>query len=171
MRTPQKAPTPVNCISWKASDRWDPGRIEGLPKNQKKTYFAAFPLHVKPGKFGSCNRTVILVGGSKYFFIFTPIPGEMIPFDLGIFFQMGWFNHQLLTNLGMCFFKGLSCLKVHLTLVWMVWHPAWQRPTKTRIHIGPPFDTLIRHVFFLGVVPDEGNSGGQTARSPPQSTI
>ena len=28
---------------------------------------------MKPGKFGSCNRTVTLGGGSKYFFIFTPI--------------------------------------------------------------------------------------------------
>ena len=28
------------------------------------------------------------------FFIFAPIPGEMIQFDHRIF-QMGWFNHQL----------------------------------------------------------------------------
>ena len=35
-----------------------------------------------------------LGGGFKHFFIFTPIPGKMIPFDEHIF-QMGWFNHQL----------------------------------------------------------------------------
>ncbi len=34
-----------------------------------------------------------LGGGFRYFFIFTPIPGEMIQFDEHIF-QMGWFNHQ-----------------------------------------------------------------------------
>ena len=31
------------------------------------------------------------------FFIFTPIPGEMIQPDKHIF-QMGWFNHQLAYN-------------------------------------------------------------------------
>ena len=30
----------------------------------------------------------------QIFFIFTPIPGEMIQFDEHIF-QVGWFNHQL----------------------------------------------------------------------------
>jgi len=35
-----------------------------------------------------------LVGGSRCFFIFTTIPGEMILFDKHMF-QMGWFNHQL----------------------------------------------------------------------------
>jgi len=35
-----------------------------------------------------------LVGGSKCFFIFTTIPGDMILFDKHMF-QMGWFNHQL----------------------------------------------------------------------------
>ena len=35
-----------------------------------------------------------LVGGFNDFFIFTPIPGELIP-NLTIIFQMGWFNHQL----------------------------------------------------------------------------
>ena len=29
-----------------------------------------------------------------FFYIFIPIPGEMIQFDEHIF-QMGWFNHQL----------------------------------------------------------------------------
>ena len=28
------------------------------------------------------------------FVIFTPIPGEMIQFDVRIFFNMGWFKHQ-----------------------------------------------------------------------------
>ena len=31
---------------------------------------------------------------TQTFFIFIPIPGEMIQFDEHIF-QMGWFNHQL----------------------------------------------------------------------------
>ena len=34
-----------------------------------------------------------LVGGFKYFFIFTPKIGEDFQFDDHIF-QMGWFNHQ-----------------------------------------------------------------------------
>ena len=29
------------------------------------------------------------------FFSFSPVCGEMIQFDGRIFFQMGWFNHQL----------------------------------------------------------------------------
>ena len=37
-------------------------------------------------------------GGFKRFFIFTPIPGEMIQFDEHNF-QLGWFNHQLVTVL------------------------------------------------------------------------
>ena len=37
---------------------------------------------------------VILGGGFKYFFMFTPMPGEMIQFDEHIF-QGGWFNRQL----------------------------------------------------------------------------
>ena len=38
-----------------------------------------------------------LGGGFKYVVFFVVIPkfGEMIQFDLRIFFQMGWFNHQL----------------------------------------------------------------------------
>ena len=35
-----------------------------------------------------------ILGGFNYFF-FARIAGEMIQFDLHIFFQMGWFNHQL----------------------------------------------------------------------------
>ena len=34
-----------------------------------------------------------LGGGFKYF-LFSPLPGEMVEFDEHIF-QMGWFNHQL----------------------------------------------------------------------------
>ena len=43
-----------------------------------------------------------LSGGFKDF-LFSPLPGEMIPFDEHIF-QMGWFNHQLV---GMIFSKNL----------------------------------------------------------------
>ena len=31
---------------------------------------------------------------TQIFFVFIPIPGEMIQFDQHVF-QMGWFNHQL----------------------------------------------------------------------------
>ena len=37
--------------------------------------------------------TFNLGGGFKYF-LFSPLPGEMMKFDEHIF-QMGWFNHQL----------------------------------------------------------------------------
>ena len=36
-------------------------------------------------------------GGFKYF-LFSPLPGEIIQFDEHIF-QMGWFNHQLVLDL------------------------------------------------------------------------
>ena len=39
---------------------------------------------------------ISLVGGFKYF-VFLPLPREMIQFDEHIF-QMGWFNHQLDTH-------------------------------------------------------------------------
>ena len=32
-------------------------------------------------------------GGGFNYFLFSPLPGEMIQFDEHIF-QMGWFNHQ-----------------------------------------------------------------------------
>ena len=35
-----------------------------------------------------------LLGGGFNYFLFLPLPGEMIQFDVHIF-QMGWFNHQL----------------------------------------------------------------------------
>ena len=35
-----------------------------------------------------------LLGGGFKYFLFSPLPGEMIQFDEHIF-QMGWFNHQL----------------------------------------------------------------------------
>ena len=49
---------------------------------------------------------------TQIFFIFTPIPGEMIQFDEHIF-QMGWFNHQLGDgeggmNLGACSWDWIS---------------------------------------------------------------
>ena len=40
-----------------------------------------------------CDSTKLVGGRFQIFFIFTPIPGEMIQFDEHIF-QMGWFNHQ-----------------------------------------------------------------------------
>ena len=44
-----------------------------------------------------------LLGGYRWWFpiilVFTPNIGEMIQFDACIFFQMGWFDHQLATSL------------------------------------------------------------------------
>ena len=37
----------------------------------------------------------ILGGGFKDFVFSTPILGDMIQFDEHIFFEMGWFHHQL----------------------------------------------------------------------------
>ena len=36
----------------------------------------------------------LYLGGGFRYFLFSPLPGEMIQFDEHIF-QMGWFNHQL----------------------------------------------------------------------------
>ena len=41
------------------------------------------------------NNPIYLGGGFKYF-VFSPLPGEMIQFDEHIF-QIGWFNHQVVT--------------------------------------------------------------------------
>ena len=43
----------------------------------------------------SQNNENKLVGGFKDLLFSTPILGEMIQFDEHIFFEMGWFNHQL----------------------------------------------------------------------------
>jgi len=45
---------------------------------------------------------------TQRFFIFTPIPGEMIQIDEHIF-QMGWFNHQLDKNEG---------TPTHVPMIW-----------------------------------------------------
>ena len=37
---------------------------------------------------------ITILGGDLKHFLFTPLPGEMIQFDVHIF-QRGWFNHQL----------------------------------------------------------------------------
>ena len=37
------------------------------------------------------------LGGVFNYFVFSSLPGEMIQFDEHIF-QMGWFNHQLVTH-------------------------------------------------------------------------
>ena len=48
----------------------------------------------------SCFFHFVLGGGFRYFFIFTPIVGEIIQFDLRMFYQMGWwvdsgrFHHE-----------------------------------------------------------------------------
>ena len=47
--------------------------------------------------FWGGRQPKVMEDGFQYLFslFFTPIPGEMLQFDLRIFFQMGWFNHQL----------------------------------------------------------------------------
>ena len=45
----------------------------------------------KRRRHGSCSH-LHWVMSTQIFFIFTPNPGEMIQFDLLIFFQMGWFK-------------------------------------------------------------------------------
>ena len=43
-----------------------------------------------------------LVAGFKYF-LFSPLPGEMVQLDVRIFFKMGWINHQLVVCVCVCF--------------------------------------------------------------------
>ena len=45
-------------------------------------------------RYLSNEKNHLWMVATETFFIFTPIPGEMIQFDEHIF-QMGWFNHQL----------------------------------------------------------------------------
>ena len=51
--------------------------------------------HAKCGNwFCGLHLWVRELGGGFKYFLFSPLPGEMIQFDEHIF-QMGWFNHQL----------------------------------------------------------------------------
>ena len=52
----------------------------------------------KGARFGAVGcQNPFLGGGFKHFFFFTPIYlGEIVQFDEHIF-QMGWFNHQLVS--------------------------------------------------------------------------
>ena len=45
-----------------------------------------------------CLPCGVLGGGNANIFLFSPLPGEMIHFDEHIF-QMGCFNHQLVTDI------------------------------------------------------------------------
>ena len=56
---------------------------------------------------------------TQFFFIFTPIPGEMIQFDEHIF-QMGWFNHQLVLNHLRVIFGDLFCPPVFCWGFWFL---------------------------------------------------
>ena len=42
------------------------------------------------------TETLLGAGNSNVFFMFIPICGEMIQFDVRILFRVGWFNHQLI---------------------------------------------------------------------------
>ena len=57
--------------------------------------------------------------GFKDFLIFTPIPGEMSRFDDHVF-QMGWFNHQLVTRfaLSSSFFQFMKLFVVLQAVAW-----------------------------------------------------
>ena len=48
------------------------------------------------------NDPYELKGGGFRYLLFSTLPGEMIQFDEHIF-QMGWFNHQLVTSLRVLF--------------------------------------------------------------------
>ena len=45
-------------------------------------------------KYYNLARLNEQLGGGFEYFLFSPLPGEMIQFDEHIF-QMGWFNHHL----------------------------------------------------------------------------
>ena len=69
-------------------ENWVPTRRpRGASHDQCVVYLPTFTINNNSTK---CR----LVGGFKYFFIFTPKLGEMTQFDEHIF-QRGWFNHQL----------------------------------------------------------------------------
>ena len=76
---------------------WDPmGVITILPKPSRESI--CWSIQVRPWMFFWGGRQPkVMEDGFQYLFslFFTPIPGEMLQFDLRIFFQMGWFNHQL----------------------------------------------------------------------------
>ena len=57
---------------------------------------AAIEIHLLEASIGvkSGEPVELYLGGGFRYFLFSPLPGEMIQFDEHIF-QMGWFNHQL----------------------------------------------------------------------------
>ena len=59
-----------------------------------------------------------LGSGFKYF-LFSPLPGEMIQFDEHIF-QLGWFNHQLVTHEFLGVFRWEMGKEKHLAEVMIV---------------------------------------------------
>ena len=80
-----------------------------------KTLRSCLEVFFYTGRPHRCYADMLVLGGCFlsrkisrwwfYFFIFTPIFGEMIQFDEHIF-QMGW-NHQL--DLGFSFFRCFAC--------------------------------------------------------------
>ncbi len=64
----------------------------------------------------------LLLGGFKHFFCLTPIPGEMIQFDLRIFFK--WVGEKpptrLLSRLG-----NLRCKSDNMSRKWWPWWTLW----------------------------------------------
>ena len=59
-----------------------------------KTVATAYDDPIRSNKTGNLNMSTLVVSNVQTFFISTPIPWEMIQFDLTNIFQMGW-NQQL----------------------------------------------------------------------------
>ena len=97
----------VSCISWEPSEKENEASYVHASKSPQAGDASWILLHTTraPWKFDSKfapenksgpKRKVIIqatLGGGFKYFLFSPLPGEMIQFDEH-FFQMGW-NHQL----------------------------------------------------------------------------
>ena len=77
-----------------------PSATDGTIRGMKKYWWVPMFLaawfkakNLQPWLEVGWNNPIYLGGGFKYF-VFSPLPGEMIQFDEHIF-QIGWFNHQV----------------------------------------------------------------------------
>ena len=75
------------------------------------------------------------------FFVFTPIPGEMIEFDEHIF-QMGWFNHQLFLLLSI-----ESSVKKTCCIVKSMQQQLWTHHMDVSENSGTPKSSILIRVF------------------------
>ena len=74
---------------------WD-NRVKRPGPKKERMVFQAWFFRGEELVLGRVHSQSLLAGGFKYIFIFTPILGDMIQFEEHIF-QLGWFNHQLVT--------------------------------------------------------------------------